>query len=157
MSELTTAEIPEGLELHKNGTITVHLDDSRIQLRRPKLGEFRRLREAFWEISEAVADKSHELQAIKESMKLELDAAGEDPPADLVAKLRSEDRRLGHELTTFGEDLYVAWFRDAVTLLGDKPLNDDGDDDLPPWAMAGLAMAQILNHWIAVPSPRGVK
>lgn len=155
-TKVTDLEFPNDLELHKNGTVTVHLEQGRIQLRRPKLGEFRPLREAFWEISEAVGDKSVELQAAKDSLRLELEAAGDTPEADLVRKIRAEDRRLGQELTTYGEDLYLEFFKQTVTKLATAGSLPD-DDDLPPWVTKGATCAYLVNHWSAVPTPRGVK
>lgn len=159
----TTPDIPEGLELHKDGTITlvVDLDDAktkRIRLRRPKMKELRRLRETEWEIaaeiqSFTVSDRE-KLQAFREEHGIDLT----DPttmvglPVAVLAEYNAAQTDLNQKGTTFAESLRGPWAVETIAVLGAVEVEED---DLPPWCFGPEFAAHLLGHWLAVPTRRG--
>ncbi len=160
--------VPEGLELHTNGTVTVHIDGGRLRLRRPKAGQYRALREAYESYLDQLTEATDRIQEqaipVRERAA-EASAAGER----LSAEDRALDRKLGRELTHLGERLRVGWVRlafngeDLADLLpesfdGLATANlPDNDDDLPVWLTQGETIAALFEQWRTVPSPRGVR
>lgn len=148
-------ELPEeakqrqGFELHKNGTVTVFMNEERAVLRRPKVGEFRLLREKL----EQAADEQGELA-------LQIDADTAEQRERMTAKTDSqEDRRFvikrQRELRDVADRGYVDWMAEALQLLGSGVAVNG--DDLPQWMATSGAVTQLVKHWQAVPSPRGVR
>jgi hypothetical protein len=50
-------------------------------------------------------------------------------------------------------ELLFGWISQVFEELGDKKLPDE--DELPPWIIAGDLSRQLIEHWQAIPSPRG--
>lgn len=160
--------VPEGLELHTNGTVTVHLDGRRLRLRRPKAGEYRALREAYEAYLDRLTDATDVVQEQAAPIR-ERAAAATEAGGRMSSEDRALDRKLGRSLTAQGEVLRVGWVRlafdgdDREQLLpegfgglatGDLPADDD---DLPVWLSQGETIASLFEQWRSVPSPRGVR
>lgn len=125
----------EGLDLRPNGTIAVGFPEPHgvIVLRRPRFGEFRRMREALWDLQ----DRRNE---IVDEQKV-------------LAESDDRDDALIRKLTVEIEDTTFDWVRDAVTTLGDKTPPAEADD-WPHWATTGDVMNLIVSHWRSVPLAR---
>lgn len=158
----------DGFTFERDGTVTVHLDDGDRTIRRPKVGELRRLREAHTGLQRA---KRHERQAMNErvaDVQRRIEAL---PPTDADTPGRRSE--LLHEAEAEGEGFIdfvygqnIGWARLAfdggqhhgehVAGLADKPLPDN-DDDLPAWFLDAGLPAALLNHWTTAPPPRGAR
>lgn len=147
--------VPDGLELHKDGTVTVVVGKRRYRLRRPKVGELQDLRE--------------QIAAIDDASILALGKAGVDkkaldeqyPPADrekdpmMAAEYQVAIRGVDREMNASIEAGREAWVRDAVGLLGDKKLPADVRE-WEQWLLSPVTISQLLAHWQTVPLARGV-
>lgn len=153
-------DIPDGLELRKDGTIVVHLDvddgkNERIQLRRPKMKELRRLRETEWEIADEMRAFSEPLQDAVDNY---ITANGIDVtdltsiPTELLRGLRDLQRDRDQKTIMRSEELRGPWAAEVIELLGGKRVEED---DLPPWAFSPMFAAEVLGHWLTVPTRRG--
>lgn len=148
-------DIPEGLELRKDGTVVFHVDDEngrsqRINLRRPKMRELKDLRQAEWDIAD-------EISAWIDGARAEIDAlqipgGDEEVDAATLKQAREINLRIGRESTQLSEKLRLPWFTRVVEVLSGKELDED---DLPPWASTPQAAADLINHWLQVPTRRG--
>lgn len=159
----TPAEIPEGLELRKDGTIVIHLDDEqgrneRITLRRPKMRELRQLREDEWEIASQVRSFMEPLQDAVDSFLHDREI---DPTvAGSLASMSTSDLRTLRDLQRdrdqksqlFSEEQRGPWALQVIEQLGGKRLEED---ELPPWCFTADFSGHLLAHWLAVPTRRG--
>lgn len=160
---MATNDIPEGLELRKDGTVVIHLDNDaghneRVQLHRPKMKELRRLREAEWEIAA-------EVRAFQEPLQDAVDQFYADHNIDptevgQLAKLstaqlravRALQRDRDQKSQIFSEEQRAPWAQEVIETLSGKRLDED---DLPPWAFTADFAAHLLTHWMTVPTRRG--
>lgn len=157
------------VEFLKNGTVRIVLDGNVIRLRRPKVAEFRRIRENLDEVNDEI--RRHADALSEESMRLsdevaELAGGADKSLSELdsetrqaIRKMRAEGDRLSRDFRDLQEDLRYQWFHDVVaTLSQDGPLDiygeytDDGDpaedgDAANPWPVPGPA----AEPWMASP------
>lgn len=163
MADRPNPDIPEGLELRKDGTVVLHLDDDngrgqRTQLRRPKMKELRRLREEEWEIADEIRAFMAPLQqAVDDHLQRVGINVGDakslaDASTDDLRILRDLQRDRDQKSTVRSEDLRGPWAIGVIDLLGGKQVEED---DLPPWAFTSDFAAQLLTHWVTVPTRRG--
>lgn len=153
-------EIPEGLELRKDGTIVLHLDGDndksrRVQLRRPKIRELRTFRQDEWDISDEI--NSSVAKWREELDEFNLDQYGKDDPvpADVSRSVRDITKRINREAQVLAEGLRLPWASNVIdTLSPDNSARVD-EEDLPPWAATADFAATLLSHWLTVPTPRG--
>lgn len=139
----------DGLDLtHPSGTAAVVIDGVRRRLRRPKVGEFRRLRELLQENQDEAYAMSNRLLGVQKAID------DSDTPEN-TARLE-EARKLQRELNALTEDRNLAWVRQAVEVLSDSPLTLD-DDDLPVWMASGETVTQLLQYWRTVPLAHGLR
>lgn len=138
---------PDSWEPQKNGTILCYIDGALFRLRRPKGGEYRRLREAVLEMRDRV------LKDVADKVR---DAA--DPE-------RTDDEKIADAFDEYDQDADILkWFRlvfnggdlDGKNFRGlsDRSLPDD-DDELPTWFLADKFIGEILDHWRSVPRVPG--
>lgn len=139
--------VPEGLELHKDGTITAVLAGERYRLRRPKFGELRDLRERYNGIE-------------NEHLLLQADYAEQAPerPGEDASKRALAEYAIGvrEAQVALGEKIEAKngeWIRHAFALLGAK-LPDDVDE-WESWLLVGETRGLLINHWRTVPLARG--
>ncbi len=152
---MTTNDIPEGLELRKDGTIVFHIDDEtgrsqRINLRRPKMRELKELRQAEWDIADEISTWIDNISA--EIDALNIPQGDEELDNETLKKARAINLRIGRESTQLSEKLRLPWFTRVVELLGGKELDED---DLPPWASTPQTASDLIDHWLQVPTRRG--
>lgn len=138
------------INMRANGTIRIVLDGEDYQLRRPKLGEYRRFREWFQrETDDAMA-------ALEDSPVPDVEAdpaAAAKASAEQLAALKellSPKARRERESDIFG------WWREVVHVLSDAEhkLPDD-DDELPAWILDKDLIRDVLNHWTERPPVPG--
>lgn len=151
MTAEATQTVPEGLELHDNGTITAVLDGERFQLRRPRVGEFRKLREVLHESQDHLHELADEVKAAGQSLA---SAQTADNDAESL-RLLSEVRRLNRRYDIANEDANMGWMHEAFAMLADKPIG--ANDDLPLWMADGSTITTLIEHWRTVPLARGVR
>ncbi len=141
-----------------SGKIRLLIDDRTIVLRRPKMGEFRSLRELFYEAQDEqrqnLLDRiSAEAQDAQEAQDAE---AANDHEARMAAVKRSMERAsdLRRE-TSEAESAYLSWSRRAVETLGGVTL-EQADEDLPLYFATGTFVNAVQQHWMVCPLPSGV-
>lgn len=139
-------EIPDGWELNKDGTIALTIDNERWRLRRPKLGEFRTLRDA-------VRDRDDERVRILAKYPaldpLDKDKASDEDKRDRALEIAERSRAMNDAI----EALNVEWVLLVLVTLG------DGDppeaDDLPSGTEEAEFVMALMNHWRSVPLRSG--
>lgn len=154
----TNNQIPEGLDLRKDGTIFLHLclDDEHpeatelLRLRRPKMRELRDLRQAEWEISDQVREWIDTNKKALADLEAEAEARPDDP--GLAAQIRDESIRIARESTQLGEELRLPWAAQAIETLNGRTLDPD---DLPPWMGKAQFPADLIKQWCESPTRRG--
>lgn len=137
------------IDYRPDGSVVMALAEGSLRLRRPTLGEYRRLREALHDVVDRIAGEADEARATAR----ELDEAGADETdpevvASLTAKARVQQRQLTNRL----EDLRFEWLVYVAEVLGDRPL---GVDDALPWMTQPQVAAELVGHWRSVPSRSG--
>lgn len=151
-----TPDIPEGLDLRKDGTVFLHVDKPTgegtdlVRLRRPKMRELKELRQAEWDVSDEVLgwiDTNN-----KVVIDLRLEAAEKPDDRELAVRIRNENIRINRESATINEDLRLRWAADVVEMLNGRELDPA---DLPPWMGSTQFASDLIGHWFAVPTRRG--
>ncbi len=148
MADRTSAPVPDGFDLKPNGTALLLIDGQQWRIRRPKLGELRKLRDL-------MADRDDERwQVIADHNSVEVpDKPAEDAPMeDKRAFLRSQNRR-ATSLTDAVVQLNIDWMVEAMTILADKPL--PSPDDWPSGMETFEMTAALFEHWRSVPLRSG--
>lgn len=161
----TTTDAPEGLDLRKDGTVFLHIDDpdregktDLVRLRRPKMRELRQFRQELWEITAEVSAFTDKLEGERrEFVKVhEFDpavpASMRDIPVEVLAEYRSIADRLAQEGTMLAESLRFPWVANVVATLSGKPVDADA---LPPWCGLRKFADELMEHWFQVPTRRG--
>lgn len=148
--------VPDGPDFRKDGTTLVFIDGAQHRLRRPKYGEFKRLRA----LLEDVQDETLRLtqKATEGRPEKPADNAPNEERTAYALAVRSSTR----ELTDGIEELNIRWVRAVfngdeehrLTGLSTPHLPDDSDD-WPSWLIAGKFVTDLVNHWRAVPLARG--
>ena len=121
-----------------NGTIKFVMNGLPYVLKRPKIKEFRNLREMLAEIgANSLEDVEEAAQAVEK---------GEAPPS-----LRDEAKRQERE------DELLEWWQLVFTTLNtsDKPIPEN--DDMPMWLFDGDIIPTVLKTWLSVPHHLGAK
>lgn len=153
-------EVPEGAEFMGDGTLRVHIANERYTLRRPRVGEYKRLREYRYEVED------EKLQNLRGAL-----LPGEPEPAEGTDELRAQrlertlaTRRAGREAAVANEKLEAAWVRTVfegdperrLEGLCSRALPDD-EDEWPLWLAQPDFATQLFNHWRSVPLARGAR
>ena len=139
-------QIPDGFHLNPNGTARLTVDGQSWQLRRPKLGQFRQLREQL-----------HERDDARLRLIASYDVAGDKPVEDATADeklaytldVNARSRKLADEVTA----LNVAWLEQALVALCDRPPPDV--DDWPSGMDSSDTIAELVQHWRSAPLRSG--
>lgn len=152
-------DIPEGLELRKDGTIVVHLDGDngtarRVQMRRPKIRELREFRQDEWDISDQVNDWMTKARAELDEFNLDQYADDDKVPADVTRKVRDITKRINREGQVLAEGLRLPWAASVIDSLSSGSANVV-EEDLPPWTATADFAGIVLSHWLTVPTRRG--
>lgn len=147
MAERRGPEIPDGIELHKDGTVTVTVDNARCRLRRPKLGEFRKLRERLRERDDErlrllAAQAADPLPAPEES------AEGQEK-LDYTLAVAARGRELNDAIA----QLNIEWIREAMDMLARDTVLPE--DDWPSGMDSSETVQALADHWRAVPLRSG--
>lgn len=164
---------PEGQwQLYATGGASVKIDGKVYRLRRPDMGQIRKLRGALAGTADSIRYRSEasqlaqlKRQAAEEKLSADLDRlVAMDPkpkPEDYEAQLdaifaeRRElddaDRAAGRALTDAIDDAYSEWWHlvfETLTLSGIP-------DRWPSWAGDAISAQQIMQHWRDNPLARG--
>lgn len=125
------------LEMVKDGTVRAFVDGKRYVMRRPKIGEYRKLRELAQGMDDAMLEVA--------KRQIEINAEREAATAANDEEKLTELRGLLRGLAVKAEDLRLGWLGEAQTLLGDKPLPPA--DELPAFFLDPKLPADLLEHW----------
>lgn len=147
MADRQGPEIPDGVELNKDGTVTLFTAGERCRLRRPKLGEFRKLRELLHERDDerlrllgAQADDTPEKPGTEATNTEKL---------DYTLEVNRRSRQLNDAVT----DLNIAWIATAMEMLAQGAV--PAVDDWPSGMESTEFVAALADHWRAVPLRSG--
>jgi hypothetical protein len=150
-------EDKEGMDLRPNGTVHLWIEGQKFRLRRPRAGEFRKLREMFQEVADEITDLSETAGEFERRLVERLEEARRtDPAARPTAEERQQDRTMSREMTERTETLMFGWWQGVLAELRvntGHPIPDP--DDMPPWLGAIPSANMIIGHWRAVPSLSG--
>lgn len=141
----------EGMELLPDGTIrwgwaVAAGKRARFTMRRPTLGEFRKLREQLHTLQDETSDAQIKTA---DASRVILEATTERKYDDLP-----EARTVVRDQTERIEEANMGWLRESFDLLADKPL--PASDDLPAWfSGAGALITEMVNHWRVRPLASG--
>lgn len=148
------------VELVKSGWVRLRWGGTLVRLRRPFFGELKTIRLALEDAADEIADRSEKIQSIgrkliEESQKNEEeDGRSDEERAKVRADLTRQSKHAARELTDFGEEQRIGWWRLVVGLVGvDGELPPD--DRLPSWIADPSLPNTVLQHWRAVPLGRG--
>lgn len=135
-------DAPEGVELRKDGTIVLTLGEQKVTLRRPLIGEFKKFRE----LLHATQDRLNEgVGRTLTQKRKELKQAHTDEDEEAVEALIREVTAIDRQWTEANESSSLELLRTAVEMLGDHPLA--AADELPLWAMDGMTVNRLIEHW----------
>lgn len=159
-----TTQPSEAFDLVNNGTARIFIEGEPYAMRRPKVGEYKKLRELLNETSERIQAKAQEKPKkapAKKRTKVAAEPTDEEPPkieddADAKFAEAREARRITNELNDFVEAQYQDWVDEAVKMLGDKPLPPNRDD-WPLFTMSFEFITKLIQHWRSVPLALGGK
>lgn len=138
-------QVPDGFELVSNGTARLVVNGDIWRLRRPKLGEYRKLRELLQERDD------ERIRLLGGQVRLEKpddDASAEDK-TEYTLTLRHRARDLADKVA----DLDVAWVTEALTMLADHALPPV--DDWPAGMDSPEFIAGLVEHWRTLPLRSG--
>lgn len=133
----------------KDGTVTLRIGPRRVvTLRRPTLGEFRKLRLLLHDSQDRLQALLDEATEAAQQRQAALDSGNADEAKPLADRALELDR----QYTEANEDESAAWMSTTCEVLGDGPL--DGED-VPLWAADGQVVAALIRHWRYVPLDHG--
>ncbi len=143
--------VPDGFTLRKDGTVLAVVDGDIYRLRRPKIGEYRKLCERRDEMSDDLLrvgrDEQSAANALRELME---QAKTGDVDVEVLIAARNKLR----ESTAAAQELTPRWVGEVFELLGDRSL--PSEDERPSWFYDATLLPTLVNHWRTVPSRRDV-
>lgn len=133
-----------------DGTIDVALVSKVVKLRRPTVGEFKKLRLDLEEAEDEAADMAVELtRLVDRASKL----GAEERLSDDAVKLGHEIRTLSREVRDRGEQIRID-FLTAILALLDKKQAPVSEEDFPT-EVTGAWIPKLVDHWRARPTVPG--
>lgn len=127
------------LELRDDGTVVIRAGAEEWVLRRPTLGEYRRLFEMYRDAGKAI-------RAAVEAVPLLEDGSVNDDERIRIAN----DMQLGSEAQA---PIYAAVLAQYIAALSDQDPPDPSD--LPAFTVSSVFLDRIIPHWRAVPLDLG--
>lgn len=150
----------ERIQLVHTGLIRVWVAGERFRLRRPFMGEFKRLRLALEDIGEEVNDQRLVAERAGRDVIADMNAwNAQDPTPDPDATaehergLRAKSRATAVAFNDAVDEARIGWWRDVFATL-----SLDGapaEDRWPSWALDAQLPQQIVTHWRSTPLGRG--
>ena len=133
-----------------DGTVEVKLASKTVTLRRPTMGEYRKLREAMETAQDDVARRANALQdEVQEVNKLGADV----DPTEVEARLQAM-RIHTREVRDAGEATRIEWLTMILATL-DRKGEEPNPDDYPPEVLDRVWIAPLIDHWRARPTDPG--
>lgn len=146
-------ETGDDVELSQTGLVRLRIDGTRYRLRRPFMGELKKLRLALEEVTEEIGDAQITLHQVRAEVLASEPDDDEDPAA--VAKWQREKRSLTrqavNDLTELADKLRLEWWRGVF----DEVSLDGIPDELPVWILDPDLPDQVVKHWRSVPLGHG--
>lgn len=117
----------------KDGRIRFTMDGTDYVLRRPKIKEFRTIREQLMDLAKK--------------------AGATDEEAEAVAKGKTAD--VDRDLWTEREDELLSWYAEVFAMLEEKAQPLPGVEDAPTWLLGRGIMTEMMQAWLNRPAPPG--
>lgn len=133
-----------------DGTVEVQLASKRVTLRRPTMGEYRKLREAMETAQDDVAARAQALQ----NEVLDVNKMGADTPPEEVETALQAMRVHTREVRDAGEATRIDWLTMILATL-DKKGDEPNTDDYPPEVLDKGWIGPLIDHWRARPTDLG--
>lgn len=146
--------VPDGIELNKDGTVLCVIEGDRIRLRRPKIGEYRKLEERLDQLDdERLSVSVARADASRRLAEIQMAATSDDAEGNVAETLQSARAAL-REILQRAESLNLEWLNEAFVMLGDKSLPPLGE--LPASFLDPELIRDLRKHWRTAPLVRGV-
>jgi hypothetical protein len=141
--------VPDGLELRPDGRILMVTDKHRYQLKRPKYGELKTLRDLIAVMDDealmVVADYQERVEELGDAPETARAKADHDIKAGALSRERRDAL----------EQIRVDGMRKVTDMLSDKKLPKDSAQ-WETWMFDPRTFSAMLMHWQTVPLARGV-
>ena len=144
----------EGIELMPSGAIRIWIDGTEYKLRRPRVRDFRTLREAMQDATDEITAAANEAQRRQIELQDAIKARGDD--AEQTDEERIAIRQIGRDLTLRREDLMLTWWAQVGERLCERTGWPDVDD-MATWMGTTESATELVTHWRSVPSLSGVR
>lgn len=128
-----------------DGTVSVALIGRDVMLRRPKLGEYRMLREVLETAQGAASPRANELAMA--AQRLATASAEERADGSLLGELERVREETGI-VRNLGEDIRIMWLTLVLRTL-DSNQQEPREDEFPPSILEGDWMAKLIKHWVS--------
>lgn len=125
-----------------DGTVTVELIGRNAMLRRPKVGEFKMLRQTL-EAAQATASERAIRLSLRASALAQMDAEQRNGAAEELAWIRQETI----EVRNISDDIRTMWLTLVLTTL-DADGRAPNEDEYPPDFLEGDWQSDIIQHWL---------
>jgi hypothetical protein len=140
-------------EFGEDGTVKVQLIGRVATLRRPKLGEFKMLRQTLEAAQGAASPRANELALRSQRLpQLGADARGDEEQQQHLLTELEWVRVETNEVRTLGEDIRVMWFTLVL-----QTLDSDGrvphEDEFPPDILEGNWQPDLITYWLSGTHP----
>lgn len=152
----STSETRDGIELRESGAIRVWIDGNEFALRRPRVREYRRLRERLQDVMDEMTAAADVAIAEQEKINTAVDKRVEEGGEGQTPEERAAIKKMGRDLTAKREELCLAWWVEVGEALCERGTWPE-PDDMPTWMGATESTTEIVGHWRSVPSLSGAR
>lgn len=143
----------EPIQYHDDGTATVLLYEGEVVLRRPRLGEFMKLREDLERRQEIAVPIAARLNEQAEHVR---SLGAEERITDEAMQTVTDLRALTQAARDLGESTRLEWLLAVVQTLG-PPETIITTDDFLPDVLEGTWPSDLIDHWKARPTRPGAR
>lgn len=141
----------EPFDFRDDGTIVVRLYEGEVSLRRPRMGEFVKLREDLENRQDEAAPVAERLNRNSVAVQnLGAEERSTEEAMAMVLNLRQDTR----EARELGERTRVEWLLLVIQTLGPHEVIVN-EDDLLPDVLQGTWPAEMIDHWKSRPTDPG--
>ena len=160
----TTEETGDRMVLHKDGTISIHIDDDEVILRRPKMRELKRAQKLSKDVNQKrkqltkpVRAKAKDARLLAERARNEEEDIDPEELREQIDDLQDDIQDLADEANMAAMELmFEVWAEVANMLDGGGDAFPDEFDDCPIWLLTdGEKMGDCMQHWQSAPLVRG--
>jgi len=157
-----TEPADDGVEITGTGLVHLRLDGVDFWLRRPKIGEMKRLEEQVVAAAELQTDRIRRLaERVEEAVEAsegteaaggdESDAQAAEMAPEVLAEVVSAAEQAEDEMQAIVTALLACWREIVRVLERDRQTLPDDDDELPPWLANFDLIGEVRKAWRRLP------